>query len=119
MKPAPPVTKIRSRTVLLQSNVSRAAVHKLIEIAFLAFAFFFLIKEGKLAVIENFEEFFPGDLLEAFFGLAEIDAQDAAVRIAFLGRSFDARGPSAAFFYPMLDDSMIGRGLGFGYEQSL
>src|SRR5579884_2688353 len=56
----------------------RVAVHKLIEVAFVAAAFFFLIKEGKLAVVEDFEELIPRNLLKTFFGLAEINSENAA-----------------------------------------
>src|SRR5690348_14587934 len=119
MKPAPPVTKIRSDTVALRLSVSRAAMHEPIEVAFFALSLFFLIKEGELAVVEDVEEIVPRDLLETFFGLAEIYSQNAALRIPLLGCSFDARRLAAAFLYPLLDHGMISRGLRFGHEQSL
>ena len=77
-----------------------AAAYKLAEPTKFSVCGLVLMKEGKVAFLENLEELLPVDRLKGFFRVAEIDAQDAAVatvaaRAASVAAATAGVGPGA------------------------
>ena len=75
--------------------------HELVEPAGVATGRFVLIQEAQPVLVEDLEEFFPGDLLQSLLGLAEIDAQDA--RIVAPARALYPRRLAPALLHPPAD----------------
>src|SRR5437899_8275882 len=66
------------------------------------------IRKRKLAVLKDPDELFPGNVLERFFGLAELDARDPAF-VIHCGRAFGPCEVAVSLFGPFAIYIMVNR----------
>src|SRR5215217_467348 len=89
-----------------QGSWPRSPVDELVEAALAAVGRLVLVQKCQFVLVEDLEELVPVNFFEIFLGLAEVDAQNAA-----LAAGIDLGGMSAAGFCPFANLVVIGRGV--------
>src|SRR5436190_3478401 len=116
MNPAPPVISTR-RTGSSESGAPPSAGDELVEAALGALVRFLLIEEREVVLVEGLEELVPGDLVQAFVLVAEVDPQDA--RVAVSARVGDRGRTPSSLLDPAADFVVVRGRLRLGHVPPL